>query len=49
MYAHNTFAKRRRDGWAERQYYFRRLTEQTRAKAGETDKNQKANADKGAD
>ncbi len=49
MYAHNTFAKRRRDGWAERQRYFRRLAEQTRAEAGKTDKNQKANANKGAD
>jgi len=49
MYAHNMFAKRRRGGWAERQRYYRRLTEQTRAKAGETDKSQKASADKGTD
>ena len=48
MYAHNTFAIRKRSGWAERQRYFRRLTEQTRAKASETDKNQKANANESA-
>ncbi len=48
MYAHNMFARRRRGGWAERQRYFRRLAAQTRAKTRERNKNQKANADKGA-
>lgn len=33
MYAHNTYSRRRPEGWAERRKYFRRLAESDRAPA----------------
>ena len=48
MYGRNALAKTRPAGWAERRRYFQRLAKQTRAETDATDKNQKANADKGS-